>query len=122
MDKLRRLSTYIDAYYAAATQHRTSRIARQWMEAGVPATDAAAWASLGFLPAEAAQLIAAGVTPEMAQVGDEIAVNVAGSPEERAMQVIDRLVADGVLVDPARVRQSQDPDDPQHTIVHIDPQ
>jgi hypothetical protein len=122
MDKLRRLSTYIDAYYAAATQHRTSRVARQWMEAGVPATDAAAWASLGYLPAEAAPLIAAGVTPAVAAEMDDLAADIAGSPEERAMQVIDRLVADGVLVDPRRVRRRQDPDNPQHTIVHIDPE
>jgi hypothetical protein len=38
------------------------------------------------------------------------------------MQVIDQLIAEGVLVDPALVRQQQDPDDPNHVIVHIDPE
>lgn len=88
----------------------------------LPADEAAAWASLGYLPGEAAPLIAAGVTPQMAADLETIATDVAGSPEERAAQVIDRLVAGGILVDPARVRTRQDPNDPTHTIVNIDPE
>jgi hypothetical protein len=61
MDKLRRLRAYIEIYYATATQHQTARAAREWMEADVPPEAAGAWASLGYLPGEAAPLIAAGV-------------------------------------------------------------
>jgi hypothetical protein len=122
MDRLTRLRIYTAEYYGGASQHRTSRIAREWMEAGVPARDAAAWASLGYLPAEAAPLIEAGVTPRIAGEMDELAEDIAGGHEERAMQVIDQLVAEGVLVDPALVRQQQDPDDPNHVIVHINPE
>lgn len=118
---LRQFSEYAAEYMRTATQLATYRIARQWWEASVPVADAAAWASLGYQPAEAAPLIADGITPEMAAATDDISATVAGSREEAAMQVIDRLVADGTLIDPRRVRQQQDPNDPDHTIVHIDP-
>ncbi|MFG2046113.1 hypothetical protein ACGFIW_01615 [Micromonospora sp. NPDC048935] len=121
MDKLARLRHYTAVYYAHATQHRTSRAAREWMEAEVPAAEAARWANAGYLPAEAEPLIADGVTPETATEMDQLADDLAGGPEARAMQVIDAMVADGTLVDPARVRQVQDPDDPTHTIVWISP-
>lgn len=97
MDRLRALGIYSTEYMAGATQLATYRLAREWMEAGVPAADAAAWASLGYQPVEAAPLIASGVTPQMAGELDEIATSVAGSSEERAAQVIDRLVAQGIL-------------------------
>lgn len=120
MDKLTRLRHYTTAYYAAATQHCTSRAAREWMEMGVPASHAAQWANAGYLPAEAAKLIEQGVTPETAREMDQLATDIAGGPEERAAQMVDGLVADGVLVDPRRVRQVQDPDDPTHIILHIE--
>lgn len=121
MDRLTALRHYTADYYRHATQHRTSRIAREWMEAGVPAPVAARWASAGYLPAEAAPLIADGVTPESAAELDSLADDLAGGPEERAAQVIDGLVADGVVVDPVRVRQVQDRSDPNHIIVTILP-
>jgi len=120
MDKLRALSMYAETYMPSASQFATYRCAREWMEAGVPAEDAAAWASLGYLPTEAAPLITAGVTPQMAADLGEIDDTVAGSREERAAQVIDRLVADGILIDPRRVHIRQDPNDLHHTIVDID--
>ena len=120
MDKLTALRHYAAEYYQHATQHQTSRAAREWMESGVPADVAGRWASAGYLPAEAAPLIAQGVTPETALEMDEITDDIAGGPEQRAAQVVDGLVADGVLVDPARVRQEQDPHDPTHIIVHIE--
>jgi hypothetical protein len=120
MDRLRALSIYWDEYRTLATQHVNSRIARDWMESGVSAAQAAAWASQGYLPTEAAPLIAEGVTPQAAQDLDDIAEDVAGGREERALQVIDRLVADGTLVDPRRVRVQQDPNDGGHVLVHID--
>jgi hypothetical protein len=75
MDKLRRLRAYIEIYYATATQHQTARAAREWMEADVPPEAAGAWASLGYLPGEAAPLIAAGVTPAMAAEMEDLAVD-----------------------------------------------
>lgn len=117
---LREFSEYAREYLAGATQLATYRLAREWMEAGVPVRDAAAWASLGYQPGEATPLIAAGVTPHMAGEMDQIAVDLAGSPEERAAQSIDRLVADGALVDPQQVQVRQDRDDPYHVIVHVE--
>lgn len=105
MDKLRQLSAYAAEYMANARQMATYRLAREWMAAGVDAEAAAVWASAGYLPAEAAPLIAAGVTAQMAAEMDALADDVAGSPEERAAQVIDRLVAAGILVDPRKVRR-----------------
>ncbi|MEV1315395.1 hypothetical protein AB0J14_04840 [Micromonospora arborensis] len=121
MDKLTELRHYTTAYYAHATQHRTSRIARAWMEAGVLASDAANWANAGYLPAEAAPLIADGVTPQTASEMDQLADDIAGGPEARAMQVVDGMVTDGTLIDPVRVRQVQDPNDPSHVIVRVSP-
>lgn len=121
MDKLTRLRHYTADYYARAAQHRTSRAAREWMEAGVPADEAACWANAGYLSAEAAPLIADGVTPETATEMNQLADDLAGGPEARAMQVVDGMVDDGTLVDPALVQQVQDPNDPTHTIVRISP-
>jgi hypothetical protein len=77
MDKLEALRYYFRAYDETATQLKTSRIAREWMEsmAGyrtatreeleAHARKSAAWASIGMLPTEALPLIASGMTPEM---------------------------------------------------------
>lgn len=108
MGSLSDFSAYAKEYMAAAGQLATYRYAREWMEAGVSAAHAAAWASAGYLPAEAAPLIAQGVTPQMAADLEGISMTMAGSPEEHAMQVIDRLVADGILVDPKTVRRQRD--------------
>lgn len=105
MGGLREFGAYAGEYMATATQLGTYRLAREWMNAGIDVATAAAWASLGYLPAEAAPLIAAGVTPQMAAEMDQLATDVAGSPEERAAQIIDRLVRDGILVDPRKVRR-----------------
>lgn len=101
---LREFGAYSSEYVTTATQHATYRAAREWMSTGVDAATAAAWASLGYLPGEAAPLIAAGVTPEMAAEMEQLDIDIAGSPEERAAQMIDRLVAEGVLIDPRQVR------------------
>jgi hypothetical protein len=63
MGTLREFGIYADEYMALAEQLATYRLAREWMTAGVSARDAAAWASLGYLPSEAAPLIAQGITP-----------------------------------------------------------
>lgn len=70
MDKLTALRHYTNDYYAAATQLKTSRIARTWMEAGIPAGQAAEWASAGYTPEEALPLIGSGMTPAMASAAD----------------------------------------------------
>lgn len=70
MDKLTSLRHYSAKYYQHATQLQTSRAARAWMEAGVPADEAGRWASVGFLPEEALPLIASGMTPEQATAAD----------------------------------------------------
>ncbi|ROO51093.1 hypothetical protein EDC02_5957 [Micromonospora sp. Llam0] len=70
MNRLEQLRHYCRAYYAGTTQLATSRIARQWMEAGIPAHQAAAWARAGCLPEEALPLIAAGMTPAMVLATD----------------------------------------------------
>lgn len=93
-----------------------------WYRAGVSLEDAVAWADRGFLPGEAASLIAQGVGPEMAGELEAIAVDVAGSAEEHAMREIDRLVATGAFVDPRRVRIEQDPYDPDVYDVHVLPE
>lgn len=65
-DRLRQLSEYASVYMANTRQLATYRLAREWMEAGVDAIQAAQWASRGYLPSEAAGYIAAGRTPEEA--------------------------------------------------------
>lgn len=119
MDKLRQLSIYSETFRSLATQLNTLRDARDWMESGTPAEVAAQWATLGYRASEAAPLISQGVTPETAGEMDRLATDIAGGSEQRAMETIDRLVDEGVLIPPHRVRQTVDPDDPTHIIVHI---
>jgi len=121
MDKLRELAIYAEEFRAEATQLNTLRLAREWTEAGVPAAQAAAWASLGYQPTEAAPLIEQGITPDAAAAMEEAEVAVDGGPEIHRMEVVDRLVHDGVLVDPTRITQHEDPDDPSHIIVTVWP-
>jgi hypothetical protein len=102
MDKLRKLAIYAETYMAAATQLATYRIARQWMEAGIPAQDAAAWANLGYLPAEAAKLIAQGIGPQMADAVDEAAEAADGGPDGHLRAGVLRLAEQmpGLIIDP----------------------
>lgn len=85
MDKLTQLRRYTADYYRLATQHRTSRIAREWMEAGVPAEEAAKWASIGCLPSEALPLINSGMTPGMVVATDPT------TDAERMARLADRM-------------------------------
>jgi hypothetical protein len=119
---------FIKSFRASASQLNSYSIAGDWMRLAVQldaagstltAADAALWADAGYLPGEAAPLIADGVTPQQAAELDELATNIAGGPEAQAMQRIDELVRDGVLVDPSQVRWREDPRDPLHVIVDV---
>ncbi|GAA0719616.1 hypothetical protein Drose_05920 [Dactylosporangium roseum] len=74
----------------------------EWMAASRPVEDAVAWANLGYLPSEAAPLIAQDVTPEMAGVISDAAVAVDGGPEGHLRAQVLRLAEDipGLLIDP----------------------
>jgi len=61
------------------------------------------------------------ITPEAAAAMEAAEVAVDGGPEIHRMEVVDRLVQDGVLVDPSRITQHEDPDDPSHIIVTVWP-
>lgn len=69
MDKLRALSIYIETFLPRARQLNDHRYARLWMEAGVPADEAALWANAGYTPAPDSPvwaLIADGLGPQAA--------------------------------------------------------
>jgi hypothetical protein len=96
MDKLTALRHYSAAYFANATQARTYRLAREWMETidfrtmtrgqlEQHATQAGQWASIGMLPAEATPLIAWGMTPEMVVAADP------ATDQERMERLADRM-------------------------------
>ncbi|MDG4795094.1 hypothetical protein [Micromonospora sp. WMMD1082] len=119
MDKLTALRRYWTAYSAAATAHCTSRVAREWMEQGVPADTAAAWASLNYLPAEAAPLIAAGITPATVEEMERHAEQTAGDRDALVAERIRQMVERGEIVDPANVIRVQDPTDPTREIIAL---
>lgn len=122
------LDRFASAYTAATTRLRgTEHIAAWWRlsltEPRVTAPIAASWAQIGFTAAAAGPLIAEGITAArvralMWRAGRQLD----GGEAERAAAIIDGLVADGVLVDPARVTWREDPDDPTHIIVDIRPE
>ena len=67
-----RWSQYAEHLLTHASQLNRPEHALEWILAGVPAADAASWADLGYLPAEAGSLIAEGVTPAMAALGQDL--------------------------------------------------
>lgn len=85
MNKLTALRNYTTAYYSATNQLHTSRIARTWMEAGIPAEQAAEWANAGFTPEEALPLIGDGMTPALASAADPT------TEQERMERLADRM-------------------------------
>lgn len=92
-DRLRKLSEYTTVYMDNARQLATHRLAREWMEAGVPAVEAAGWASLGFLPHEAAPEIAAGRTPAEVAVIEAAEDAADGGETRRALNEFATLEA-----------------------------
>jgi len=117
------VAEFVTAYRAAARQLYGPEHILGWLtlDLDVPAQDAAAWANLGYMPAEAAPLIAQGITPAMALAAQEAAAAGAGSGGY-AMLRVDELVADGTIVNPRRVSTREDPDDPMHIIVTVRPE
>jgi hypothetical protein len=123
-DKIRAFTAYWDAYRAATTQFRTPEIAGQWWKLSlrypqVTATAAASWARLGYLPHEAAPLIADGITPAMAREMEHHAEQAAGGPDALRDQRVQQMVDLGEIVDPATVVRVQDPTDPTREIITI---
>lgn len=119
MGALREFGAYARAYMAAATQFGTYRLAREWMDAGVSAADAAGWANLGYLPEEAAPLIADGITPATVREMERHAEQAAGGRDALAAQRIQRMIDAGEIVDPAKVIRVQDPTDPTREIIAL---
>lgn len=94
-----------DTYRASTTQLCALDIAVRWCQLRVPATEAAAWARLGYLPDKAATLIAAGITPAMAREMEKRA----GGRDELAAERVQQMIATGQIIDPADVIRVQDP-------------
>lgn len=74
------IAAYIRTYTANARQLAALPIAGQWRRLGVDPHTAADWANAGFLPCEAAPLIADGITAPLVRAvedaighGDELA-------------------------------------------------
>ncbi|WP_431728553.1 hypothetical protein [Verrucosispora sp. TAA-831] len=119
MNRLTELRRYWTVYSATATQHCTSRTAREWMEQDVPAEQAAAWANLGYLPDEAAPLIASGVTPATAAELEAHAEQAAGGRDALVAERIRQMADLGEIMDPADVVRIPDPTDPTREIITV---
>lgn len=101
---LREIVDYGTTYRHLAKQLATRAIAGDWYRMGVPVETAAAWASLGYYPAEAKPLIDQGITPETAAAVEDAARGDL-SPEEHAAQVLDLLAQQGLTIRPADDQQ-----------------
>jgi hypothetical protein len=123
---------FIQEYRAAARQLNRYETGLQWAgfakwlakTHGITLTAAAAaqWANIGYFPREALHLIVEGVTPETADEMENLAVDLAGGPEQRKAQRIAELEQSGQFIGPRLVRWREDPDDPEHIIVDIEPE
>lgn len=96
-----RWTAYVEHMQTHAHQLNGPELAMEWILAGQPAIDAAAWATLGYRPDEAAPLIAEGVTPAMAGIGHNTANPEirpdAGTDAELRAELLRR---DDLLIDP----------------------
>lgn len=118
-DEVDAARTYHAAYTAHASQLAGRDLAMEWRRRGVPAEQAGAWASLGYTPEEAERHIAEGITPEMVRTGEEIGQDIAGGSDIHAAEVIDRMIREGTIVDPALVSRIKDPTDPDVEIIAV---
>lgn len=79
MDKL----DYCRTYFISTKNFRLEGY--EWCKAGVSVEDAIAWDGLGYMPGEAAPLIEAGMTPELAADAD----SAGGTVLERIARLAD---------------------------------
>jgi hypothetical protein len=98
-------------FQAEVRQLVTPAIAVDWFLLGVSGEDAAAWANLGFMPAEAAATIRSGITPQQYREMEDHAEAQAGGSDALAALRITELHASGVL-SRDDVVTVQDPFDP----------
>lgn len=82
---LLKFGAYFGTFQNLATQLKDVGHAHEWYLAGVPAEEAAKWASGGNTPTGAAPLIAANITPEMEADAD----GVGGTVLERIARLAD---------------------------------
>ncbi len=107
MDVVSDKIAFIREFRDAARQLRDFSIAGDWMRLAwalrdngidLTAVDAAAWADLGFRPAEAAPLIASGISPATYREMEDHAEQQAGGTDAHAAERIAQMFADGSLV------------------------
>lgn len=104
-------------FLANARQLASPRIAVDWFLLGVSGEDAAAWANLGCMPGEAADLIAGGVTPQTyGELEDHAAEQVGGHDALAALRVAE-LLGSGELLGPDDVVTVEDPFEPGREII-----
>jgi hypothetical protein len=113
------IAAWSKTFLARATQLCTPQLGAEWIRAGVSAEDAAAWANAGFLPSEAAPLIADGITPQMHAEMEAHAEEQAGGPEALAAVRIAELLGSGALLGPDDVIVVEDPEDPRRQIIAV---
>ncbi|MEU7591183.1 hypothetical protein AB0A95_33425 [Micromonospora sp. NPDC049230] len=85
------LGRYIGEFRALSRQLNTSVIGGRWWKLRVDAAAAAAWANLGYLPEEAAPLIADGITPETVLDAETSAGRPTAAAVIRAMYATNRV-------------------------------
>lgn len=83
-----RLADYVTAYRATARQLAALPIIGRWRAAGVDPQTAAGWANKGYLPDEAAPLIADGVTPDLVEAVEDA---ICDTPDELAALTLDLM-------------------------------
>jgi hypothetical protein len=93
-------SAYAEHLHTHARQLNDPTLALEWILTGHPATDAAAWATLGYLPDEASPLIAEGVTPAMAGIGLDPSATDATSDAALAALRDELRRRDDLIIDP----------------------
>jgi hypothetical protein len=106
-------------FLAEARQLDQPALGVQWFKMGVSASDAAAWANLGFYPDEAAPLIADGTTPQMQREIEDHAEAQASGPDALAAQRVAHMIETGLLVREDQVIRIPDPTDPDVEIIVV---
>lgn len=118
---------FLAAFQRDARQLCTPQLAVDWwllrrsLRAPFDGGEAAAWANLGFYPAEAEPHIAAGMTAATYREMEDHAEQRAGGGDALAAERVARMLECGELVGEADVVRIPDPVDPsQEIVVHRD--